>query len=72
MFLSWGTADELVDPRTQSEPFLRALQQAGYLVRTQPVAGAGHFRFTDDPIDEPGSFAGFLAPRLLRFLKRQL
>jgi hypothetical protein len=25
-----------------------------------------------DPIDEPGSYSGFMAPRLLRFLKERL
>lgn len=72
VFLAYGTADEIVDPRTQSEPFIRALQQAGFLVRTCPVVGAGHFWFSEEPIDEPGSFTGFLAPRLLRFLQRHL
>jgi hypothetical protein len=26
----------------------------------------------NDPIDEPGSFSGFLAPRLMRFLAERL
>jgi hypothetical protein len=26
----------------------------------------------NDPIDEPGSYAGFVAPRLLRFLAERL
>jgi acetyl esterase/lipase len=72
VFLAYGTADEVVNPLTQSEPFLRALKQAGYPVRAYPVGGAGHFWFSEEPYDEPGSFTSFLAPRLLRFLKRHL
>lgn len=72
VFVAYGTADPVVDPRTQSEPFVRALRQAGHVVRECPVAGAGHFWFSEEAPDEPGSFSGFLAPRLLRFLKRHV
>lgn len=72
VLLAYGTEDEVVNPRTQSEPFLRALQQAGYPVRAYPVTGAGHFWFSEEPIDELGSFTSFLAPHLLRFLQRHL
>src|SRR6266704_947841 len=34
VFLSWGTEDDVVDYRTQSEPFLLALKQAGFFVRS--------------------------------------
>lgn len=72
VFIAYGTADLVVDPLSQSEPFLRALRQAGHIVRECPVDGAGHFWFSEEPPEEPGSFAGVLAPRLLRFLKRHL
>lgn len=72
VFVAYGTADLVVDPRSQSEPFLRALKQAGHPVRECLVDGAGHFWFSEESPDEPGSFSGFLAPRLLRFLKRHL
>ena len=71
VFLSWGTEDDLVDCATQSEAFLRALKQAGFFARTAVVPGAPHY-WMGDPIDEPGSFTGFLAPRLLRFLAERL
>ena len=48
-----------------------ALKQAGFFVRTVIVPGAPHF-WMWDPIDEPTSYTGFLAPRLLRFLQNQL
>jgi acetyl esterase/lipase len=67
VFLSWGTEDDLVNIQEQSHPFLLALKQAGFFVRTSIVQGAPHY-WTGDPMDEPGSFTGFLAPRLLRFL----
>jgi len=66
-FLSWGTEDDLVDIEQQSKPFLLALKQAGVFVRTAIVQSAPHY-WTGDPMDEPGSFTGFLAPRVIRFL----
>lgn len=69
--LAWGTQDDVVDPQTQSAPFLEALKQATYFVRTVIVPDAPHF-WIGDPLDEPGSHAGFLAPRLLRFLTDRL
>lgn len=72
VFLAWGTADQVVSPQAQTLPFLRALKQAGFMVHDCQVDGAGHFWFTEEPIDEPGSFSGFLAPRLLRFMRRYL
>jgi len=35
------------------------------------MQGASHYWLTD-PIDEPGSYSGFFAPRLLRFLAERL
>jgi len=67
--LIWGDHDEVV-PCSQSLEFLAALQQARFPVTTCPVAGAGHFWFNQEPIGEPGSFSGFTAPRVLRFLQR--
>jgi acetyl esterase/lipase len=67
----WGTEDDIADPRSQSEVFVTALKQAGFFVRTVIVPGAPHF-WVRDPIDEPTSYTGFLAPRLLRFLQNQL
>jgi len=72
VFLAYGTADEVVNSPSQSEAFLRVLRQAGFAVRGCPVEGAGHFWFTEEPLGEPGSFVGFLAPRLLRFFQRHL
>lgn len=67
----WGTEDDIADPRSQSEVFVTALKQAGFFVRTVIVPGAPHF-WIREPIDEPTSYTGFLAPRLLRFLQNQL
>jgi acetyl esterase/lipase len=71
VFLTWGTEDDLVDRATQSEAFLLALKQAGFFARTAVVPAAPHY-WMGDPIDEPESFTGFLAPRLLRFLAERL
>jgi acetyl esterase/lipase len=71
VYLSWGTEDDVVDHRAQSEMFLLALKQAGFAVRTCVMHGAPHY-WLSDPIEEPGSYPGFLAPRLLRFLGEQL
>ena len=67
----WGTEDDVADPRTQSKAFVTALKQAGFFVRTTIVSGAPHF-WMWDPIDEPTSHTGFMAPRLLRCLQDQL
>ena len=69
--LAWGTEDDVVDHKEQSEAFLEALKQAGHYVRSVVVAGAPHF-WIGDPIDEPGSHSGFFAQRLLRFLQARL
>ncbi len=68
--LAWGTADDINDPR-QSEAFLTALKQARFYVRSVVVQSAPHF-WISDPVEEPNSFTGFLAPRLLRFLTQRL
>jgi acetyl esterase/lipase len=71
VFLACGTEDDLVDRKANTDAFLLALKQAGFFVRTAILAGAGHY-FMNDPIDEPGSHTGFLAPRLVRFLAEKL
>lgn len=67
--LAWGTSDDVV-PAEQSENFLRALKQAGFYARPC-VQAAPHF-WVSDPLDEPGSYSGFFAVRLLRFLNEKL
>jgi acetyl esterase/lipase len=69
--LSVGTEDDLVDRRAHTDAFMLALKQAGFFVRPAILQGAPHY-FGSDPIDEPGSFSGFLAPRLMRFLQEKL
>lgn len=71
VFLIWGTEDDVVDYRTQSLEFLTALKQAEFQVRPCVVHGAPHY-WLSDPIEEPGSHSGFVAPRLLRFLQERL
>ena len=71
VLLVTGTEDDLVDRKAQTEPFALALKQAGFFVRPCIVPGAPHY-WMSDPIEEPGSFSGFLAPRLLRFLAERL
>jgi acetyl esterase/lipase len=69
--LSVGTEDDLVDRRANTDAFVLALKQAGFFVRTTILQGAPHY-WGSDPIDEPNSFSGFLAPRLVRFLAERL
>ena len=69
--LAWGTEDDVVDHKEQSEALLEALKQAGHYVRSVVVPGAPHF-WIGEPIDEPGSPSGFFAPRLLRFLQARV
>jgi acetyl esterase/lipase len=70
-FLTWGTADDIADPVTQSEAFLLVLKQAEFFVRAAPVVGAPHY-WMGDPFDDPGGHVGFVAPQILRFLEGRL
>ena len=70
VLLANGTEDDVVD-RAQTDAFFLALKQSGNFVRRYVMQGAGHYWLTD-PIDEAGSYAGFFAPRLLRFLTERL
>ncbi|HEY1944782.1 MAG TPA: alpha/beta hydrolase [Roseiarcus sp.] len=67
--VSWGTEDDVVDYSSQSAKFVTALKQVGGLVRTVAVLGAPHF-WIEQPLEDHGSFAGFLAPTMLRFLQQ--
>lgn len=71
VLLVTGTEDDLVDRKAQTEPFQLALKQAGFFVRPCIIHGAPHY-WMNDPIEEPGSYCGFLAPRLMRFLSEKL
>jgi acetyl esterase/lipase len=71
VLLVTGTEDDLVDRKLQTDPFQLALKQAGFFVRPCIVPGAPHY-WMNDPIDEPGSLTGFVAPRLMRFLAEKL
>jgi acetyl esterase/lipase len=71
VYLACGTEDDVVDRAAQNDAFLLALKQAGFFVRGCIVQGAGHY-WMNDPIDEPESHSGFLAPRLVRFLDERL
>lgn len=71
VMLVTGSADDLVDPKEQSDAFLLALKQAGFYVRPCVVTGAPHY-WLNDPIDDPTGFNAFLAPRLMRFLAEKL
>ena len=71
VFLVVGTEDDLVDRRAQTDVFLMKLKQANFFVRTCIIQGAPHY-WLNDPIEEPRSYSGFMAPRLVRFLKERL
>ena len=67
-----GTEDDVVDPATQTQPFLIALRQAGIVANRLVVPGAPH-GFAGDPFEEDSN--GYVAttlPRLLRFLQAGL
>ena len=68
--LAWGTKDEDVDPKTQSEALASALKQAGCVVQPLALRGAPH-GWATGPI-KARTYAGFFAPRLLAFLRQRL
>lgn len=69
--LSWGAKDKFVDPQGQSIAFMHALKQAGFSVSSVVLKNAGHY-WASEPIRIPGTDSGYLAPRLLSFLKEAL
>lgn len=71
VMLACGTHDDLVNKEAQTDAFLFALKQAGFFVRPCILQGAPHY-WMNDPIEEAGSYSGFLAPRLVRFLAEKL
>jgi acetyl esterase/lipase len=64
-----GTADDVVDPVTQSQVFQNALSQAGIYVRRFVIPGAGHFWSADPFEGEIGGYGATAAPTILRFLE---
>jgi acetyl esterase/lipase len=68
--LTWGTGDDIVDPK-QSEDFMLALKQADFFVRPVPVIAAPHF-WMSDPLDDPRGNVTFALPYILRFLQTRL
>ena len=71
VLLATGTEDDLVDRKTHTDALQLALKLAGFFVRPCIVQGAPHY-WMNDPIEEPESYSGFLAPRLMRFLAEKL
>jgi acetyl esterase/lipase len=67
--LIYGHEDDIADPKSQSEPFSRALRQAGFFARSIVVPGAGHF-WSVDPVDE--GFGAYAGPKALLFLEGAL
>ena len=70
-FVAYGTEDDIVDHVKQSESFVTALKQAGFPVRSVTLVGA-HHSWNSEPLDEPFSYSGMMAPKLLQFLKERL
>jgi len=67
-----GTADDVVDPATQSQAFQNALNQSGIFVRRFVIPGAGHFWASDPFASEVGGYGATAAPTILRFLEDAL
>ena len=67
-----GTADDVVDPASQSQVFQNALNQAGFYVRRFVLPGAGHFWASDPFEGEIGGYGATAAPTILRFLEGAL
>lgn len=69
VMLTWGDADLLVLP-DQSLSLATALTKAGAQVSTAPIAGAGHFWFSRDAIDDENGKTQELAPKVAAFLDK--
>lgn len=68
--LTHGTEDDVVD-RIQTDAFHEALKGAGFYTRKLIVQGAGHYA-TQEPFDAPRSYAGYLLPRAVKFLRERM
>lgn len=66
-----GDHDDDIDV-AQTQGFALRLRQAGALVQTVIVPGAGHLWFSSEDMTEPTSHGAFVAPRLLAFVKQFL
>ena len=67
-----GTADDIVDPESQSMAFMTALKQAAIAVNRIVVPGAAH-GFASDPFEaDAGGYMSATAPKILRFLQGAL
>ena len=71
IMLVHGDRDEDIDPK-QSDAFALRLRQAGAMVQSVTVPGAGHLWFSNEDMTEPTSHCAYVAPRLLGFLKTHL
>jgi acetyl esterase/lipase len=69
--LAHGTEDDVVEREPQWDRYLIALKRAGFNARRIVIQGAGH-SWVREPLDEPGSSSGQLAPHLLRFFAERL
>lgn len=68
--LTHGTEDDVVD-RIQTDAFHDALKGAGFYTRKLIVQGAGHYA-TQEPFDAPGSYSGYLLPRVVKFMRERV
>jgi acetyl esterase/lipase len=67
----WGATDDVVDCTTQAVPFFEALKMAKIYARPCRLPDAPHY-WMAEPLDDQGSYAGFLSTRLLRFLQAKV
>ncbi|EGF91027.1 prolyl oligopeptidase family protein [Asticcacaulis biprosthecium C19] len=66
-----GDHDDDIDV-SQTQAFALRLRQAGALVQTVIVPGAGHLWFSSEDMTDPTSHCAYVAPRLLAFVKQFL
>ena len=69
--LAHGTEDDVVEREPQWDRYLIALKRAGFYARRVVIPGAAH-SWVREPLDEPGSATGQLAPHMLRFFADKL
>lgn len=67
----YGTSDEVVDAREQSQAFQAALRQAQFVAPKIEIPSVGH-NWVSDPFSDPQSPNNYVGPRLLRFLEKSL
>ena len=71
-FMIWGEADEVVNPKVQTEAFIKKLSAYGIKHKALAIKDQGHFWFTKNDTTQPDELTPLLrdtvAPKIVEFI----